>query len=143
MTLAHDFEYKGYLIHVVGRVDGLVEDTNPLIEEIKSTFNIWELAKILRSNREHPYCLQLLTYGYLYYLKTQKKPDLNLILVSSRNKEELSLEMNLSLSVFEKWLERRLEDIYQEILRAEKRTKRRQELEKNLVFPFPLRGLDR
>lgn len=117
-------------------MDGFLDGDKPLIEEIKSTFNIWELAKHLRRKEHHPYCLQLLTYGYFHYLETGKKPDLNLLLVSTRNHETIDLDLELNIGEYEAWLARRLDEVYEEVLRAEKRAKRRKELSTKLVFPF-------
>ncbi len=135
-VIKRDFPYKGYIFSVEGRMDGFLAGDNPLIEEIKSTFNIWELAKLLRRNDSHPFCLQLLTYGYFHYLETGKKADLNLMLVSTRNHETIDLDLNLDIRNYEMWLASRLEEIYQEVLKAEKRSKRRKELSGKLFFPF-------
>lgn len=136
VVIKREFEYKDCRFLIEGKMDGFLEGDRALIEEIKSTFNIWELAKHLRRKEYHPYCLQLLTYGYFYYLQTGKKPDLNLLLVSTRNHETIDLDLELNLAEYESWLERRLEEIYAETLRAEKRAKRRKELSTKLVFPF-------
>ena len=135
-VIKREFPYKEYIFAVEGRMDGFLAGDNPLIEEIKSTFNIWELAKLLRRNEAHPYCLQLLTYGYFHYLDTGKKADLNLMLVSTRNHETIDLDLHLDIRNYELWLASRLEEIYQEVLRAEKRSKRRKELSNKLFFPF-------
>lgn len=136
VIIKREFPYKNYLFCVEGRMDGLLDSEKPLIEEFKSTFNIWELAKLLRRKEHHPYCLQLLTYGYFHFLETGKKADLNLLLVSTRNHETIDLDLELNISEYEAWLGRRLEEIYQEVLRAEKRTKRRKDLSEKLIFPF-------
>lgn len=137
VTIRREFEVDGYSFLIEGRMDGYLPAEKPLIEEIKSTFNIWELAKHLRARKDsHPYCLQLLTYGYFHWLETGKKPDLNLLLVSSRNHETLDLDLHLNVEKYEAWLQRRLKEICQEVIRAEKRSKRRKELSTKLIFPF-------
>lgn len=137
VIIKQEFQIDGKTLSVEGRMDGFLDGEKPLIEEIKSTFNIWELAKHLRSRQDnHPYCLQLLTYGYFYYLQSGKKPDLNLILVSTRNQEVLNLDLKLKVEEYEAWLSRRLKEIALEIKRAEKRKIRRQELGHKLCFPF-------
>lgn len=137
VTIRREFELEGYTFLIEGRMDGLLPAEKPLIEEIKSTFNIWELAKHLRLHKEtHPYCLQLLTYGYFYWLDTGQKADLNLLLVSSRNHETLDFDLHLNIAKYESWFTRRLQEIVQEVKRAEKRAKRRKELSNKLVFPF-------
>lgn len=137
VTIRREFELDGYTFLIEGRMDGLLPGEKPLIEEIKSTFNIWELAKHLRVRKDsHPYCLQLLTYGYFYWLDTGKKPHLNLLLVSSRNHETLEIDLYLNIEKYEDWLRRRLHEILQEVKSAEKRAKRRRELSSKLSFPF-------
>ena len=136
VIIKREFPYKGYLFSIEGRMDGFLEGSKTLIEEFKSTFNIWELAKLLRRKEHHPYCLQLLTYGYFHYLETGKKADLNLLLVSTRNHETIDLDLKLDVLEYEAWLDRRLEELYQEVLRSEKRNKRRRELSSKLIFPF-------
>jgi DNA excision repair protein ERCC-2 len=137
VTIRREFELEGYTFLIEGRMDGFLPAEKPLIEEIKSTFNIWELAKHLRVRKDsHPYCLQLLTYGYFYWLDTGKKPDLNLLLVSTRNHETLDLDLHLNIEKYESWLQRRLQEILLEVKRAEKRAKRRMDLSNKLDFPF-------
>jgi len=54
----------GYRFQVEGRADGLFVGENPRIEEIKSSFNIWDLSKKLKQKElHHSYVLQLATYA--------------------------------------------------------------------------------
>ena len=132
-----EFSHKGYSFIIEGRMDGFLEGDRCFIEEIKSTFNIWELAKHLKNQKDlHPYCLQLLTYGYFHWSETGKKADLNLLLISSRNQETIDIDLQLNVRTYEAWLSRRLDELYQEVQRAEKRARRRRELAGKLIFPF-------
>jgi DNA excision repair protein ERCC-2 len=107
------------------------------IEEIKSSFNIFELSKRIRdSGIDHPYCLQLLTYGYIHWLKHQEKPKLNLHLISSRTQETLNIELKLDITKYEDWLHRRLAELVEEARLAEKRVKRRKKAAEDFQFPF-------
>lgn len=136
VIIKREFIHKDCHFTIEGRMDGFLDGDKPLIEEFKSTFNIWELAKHLRKYEQHPYCLQLMTYGYFHWLETGKKADLNLLLVSTRNHETIDLNLELDIEVYEAWMARRLEELYEEVLRAEKRAKRRKDLSTKLVFPF-------
>jgi DNA excision repair protein ERCC-2 len=143
VQLTHTFEAGGFSFEVGGRVDGLFEtvesvtESCPRIEEIKSAFNIYELQKRLReSTHEHPYELQLLTYGYFYWLKNLKLPELGFHLVSTRNREAIDLSVRLDVSAYECWLARRLIELVELAKQAEKRAKRRRELSLSLPFPF-------
>lgn len=126
-----------YIFEISGRMDGLFAGDNPKIEEIKSSFNIYELAKAIRNaDGEHPYSLQLLTYGYFHWKNTQKIPELNLHLVSSRNSDSYDMELHLNIPKYEAWLGRRLEELVEEAHLAEKRVKRRKKAAESFQFPF-------
>lgn len=136
-------EAGAYVFEIGGRVDGLFEGvgpalgSNPRIEEIKSTFNVFELQKRLRDlPDEHPYALQLRTYGYFYWLEYGVKPDLSFHLVSTRNRETLDLAVDLDLASYESWLKRRLDELVEEAKAAEKRAERRKAAAQTLPFPF-------
>lgn len=141
VTIMHTFEAGGFEFEVLGRMDGIFKATDKIplskIEEIKTTFNIFELArKVKASPDEHPYCLQLKTYGYFQYLETKKKPQLTMHLVSSRDGETADVEFDLNIEDYEAWLSRRLAELVEEAKLAEKRSKRRRKAAENFQFPF-------
>lgn len=139
----HTFETSGFTFEIRGKLDGIFDSEIPRIEEIKSSFNIYELQRRLQeSNSEHPYCLQLRTYGYFHWLKTNIIPDLSLLLVSTRNNETHELKIQLDIANYEAWLERRLAELVYEAQLAEKRTRRRKKTSEKMIFPFdkPRRG---
>ena len=132
------FDHGGYHFRIDGRMDGLFSHDPPKIEEIKTGFNIRDLAQRLAENLyEHPYSLQLLTYGYFYHRENLILPRLFFNLVSSRKGESLDLEIPLELSVYEDWLERRLAELVKDAVAAEKRAARRRKISLQLSFPFP------
>lgn len=135
--LTHEFEGAEYTFEVSGRMDGIIDDHPPVIEEIKSSFNIFDLFERLRTNPEHPYCLQLRTYGYIFYLLHKKTPVLRFHLVSTRQEKNLDLEIKLDLESYEAWLKRRLDELTLEAADTNKRIERRKKVAKNLAFPFP------
>ncbi len=142
VTISQTFERGEYVFEIAGRMDGFFEEDaaktrQPRIEEIKSTFNIHDLMRELKNNQAtHPYCLQLKTYGYFYYLTHQKIPELYLHLVSSRNFETMDLQLKFNLAEYEDWLGRRLNELVEEAILAEKRARRRKKAAKDLLFPF-------
>lgn len=143
VRVSHEFTIGDYLICVEGRMDGLFEKEIHHIEEIKSSFNIFELKRLLREKwMDHPYTLQLMTYGYLHFLKTNQKPTLSFYLASSRNHETDELDCHFDVKLYERWLERRLKELLEEIKRVEKRSIRRKGLGEIIPFPFatPRRG---
>jgi DNA excision repair protein ERCC-2 len=131
-----EFERDGYLFVIGGRVDGLFAADPPRIEEIKSTFNTHELEKKLRKSPHHPYCLQLKTYGYFYYLEHKILPKLNFHLVSSRSFAAEDLPIALDIDEYESWFERRMGELVEETRRSEARSKRRRKIAAAFPFPF-------
>lgn len=132
-----EFLQPEYAFYVEGRIDGYLPGEKPLIEEFKTAFNIWELSKILKEKIDtHPYCLQLLTYGYFHWKTHNVIPDLNLHLVSIRNGETIDIELKLNIAKYEKWASSRLAELVKEAKLSEKRVKRRKELESKISFPF-------
>lgn len=129
------FEAGGFAFEVGGKLDGLFAN-GPRIEEIKTAFNAYELHGRLRGEPEHPYCLQLRTYGYFHRLDTGKTPELSLHLVSSRDGRALDLRVALDLPSYEAWLARRLAELAGLAAAAEKRAARRKRTAAALVFPF-------
>jgi DNA excision repair protein ERCC-2 len=131
-----EFSMSGEIFEVSGRMDGFFSTTPAKIEEIKSSFNVYELSRLLKTNYDHPYVLQLLTYGYFHWKKFAVKPQLVLLLVSSRNQQEIALDYELDLVWYESWLERRLAELVVEADRARKRMDRRKKAALALQFPF-------
>jgi DNA excision repair protein ERCC-2 len=139
VSVSGKFENEDYIFEVDGRLDGFTPNSDgpPTIEEIKSAFNVWELSTVLKSNPvTHPYCLQLLTYGYIHYLENKVIPKLSFHLVSSRNSQSFDQEVTLDLKVYKSWLKRRLAELALQCERAEKRTIRRVKAARKLIFPF-------
>lgn len=138
VNLSWTFEKDNYLFEVSGRMDGLLDGKKPRIEEIKSSFNIFDLAKNIKDKRfDHPYFLQLVSYGYFYLKNFGVKPDLNFCLVSSRREESYEFDVYWDIKEFEAWLNRRLDELVKEAVLSEKRLLRRQRLSQNMPFPFP------
>lgn len=135
--ITHGFERGGYRVAVSGRMDGFLPGPAPWIEEIKSAFNVEDLRRALDANADHPYKLQLRTYGYLHRLQTGLTPRLSLHLVNARNKNGLDIEIDLDPPGFEAWLERRLDEIVAEQKLFEKLAHRRRQAADGFVFPFP------
>jgi DNA excision repair protein ERCC-2 len=137
VTLSRSFEREGYRFRIDGRIDGIFRTDPPRIEEIKTGFNIHELRRRLSGNPlEHPYCLQLLTYGYFYWLEYKVIPELTLHLVSTRTRESLDIALKLDLPVFEAWLDLRIKELVKDAQKAKKRSLRRRKLGAALTFPY-------
>ena len=131
------FTREGYEFQVEGRADGLFGGAEPCIEEIKSTFNIWELRKVIEATGEdHPYVLQTLTYGAFYLRDRGSAPRLTLHLVSTRNRETIDIPVKFDALRYDAWLERRLTELVHDARAAERRTARRKKISERFPFPF-------
>jgi len=130
------FERQGYRFQINGRMDGIFRDGSAKIEEIKTSFSVRELGRRLAEQPEHPYCLQLKSYGYFYWLEHGVVPLLSLHLVSSRNGQSEDLPLELDLPSYQAWLELRLGELVLEAARAEKRAARRRKIATAFAFPF-------
>lgn len=128
-------EAGGFAFEIGGRMDGLFAE-GPRIEEIKTAFSAYELSRRLRSQPEHPYLLQLRTYGYFHLLETGRSPKLSLHLVGARDGRGLDVPVALDAAGYEEWLARRLAELAAEASAAERRSLRRRKTAAALEFPF-------
>ena len=137
VSISHEFSYDDYTFIINGRMDGVYRNEKLKIEEIKSGFNIFELYRYLKNTQDdHPYCLQLKTYGYFHWLRTKEIPDLSFHLVSTRNSESIDYSIYLDIDDYQKWLECRLNELVEEVNLAQKIIKRRKKAAKLFRFPF-------
>lgn len=130
------FEAGPYQFEVSGRADGYMEEPCQF-EEIKTSFEVEELWRKLKSDPDHPYIWQLRTYGYFHYKETGEVPFLNMHLVSSRNFKSMDLRVDLDIAHYELWLALRLEELVEETKIKEKLFKSRQKMAEEMTFPFP------
>ncbi|MDB5036723.1 MAG: 2 domain protein [Bacteriovoracaceae bacterium] len=137
VLISQTFESSGFEFKMGGRIDGLFDEEVAKIEEIKSSFSAYELLKAIRDvDENHPYCWQVKTYGYFYWLQTKKLPILSLHLVSTRNRKSVDLNIDLDIYAYENWLQIRLSELVNEAKIAEKNAKRRKKVAKIDFFPF-------
>ncbi len=137
VRITQEFECEDFTFVIEGRMDGMIPGDEPWIEEIKSSFNVHELRKMIQEKWDtHPYILQLQTYGYMHWLQDGVEPKLSLHLVSSRNGESYDWEVNFNPVIYEKWLARRMKELVEDARRAEKRTLRRKKMSETFPFPF-------
>jgi DNA excision repair protein ERCC-2 len=137
VAISREFTRQGYRFRIDGRMDGIFRNDPPRIEEIKTSFNIRDLARALANSvLVHPYCLQLATYGYFTWLEHKVVPALSFHLVSTRNRDSLDLDINLDLPEYEKWLDLRLDELVKEAGKAEKRARRRRKVAAGFSFPY-------
>ena len=137
VPIAFEVERGKFLFRIAGRIDGLFTGPKPRIEEIKSTFQIQALAKRMREGiYDHPYNLQLLTDGYFYFKQESVIPALEFHLVSTRNLDSENHSLNFNVAEYEEWMDRRLGELEEEALQAEKRAARRRKEGEGLAFPF-------
>jgi DNA excision repair protein ERCC-2 len=77
-----------------------------------------------------------MSYGYFHYKNHGVVPQLSFLFISTRNKELQDLSLELDIQEYEEWVERRLNELVDEALRAEKGMIRRQKISRNFLFPF-------
>jgi len=131
------FDRAGYRFQIDGRMDGIFHGDLPHIEEIKTSFNVHDLAnRLSHGSLAHPYSLQLLTYGYFHWLNNKVLPKLSFHLVSTRSRESLDLGCELRIAEYETWLGLRLDELVIETAKAEKRVQRRRKIAACFTFPF-------
>src|SRR5579883_199673 len=97
VRLKRAFVRGAYEINVSGRLDGLLDSSPPVLEEVKTDLNIEALLKKLDTDHEHPYWLQLKLYGYLHYLECGDLPEMKLVLVSISDGRSESLSARFDL----------------------------------------------
>lgn len=137
VPITYSFVFKKNHYVVSGRMDGIYKEGSVRIEEIKTAFDTKKLISALQDTYlTHPYWLQLQTYGYMYWLKTNKCPQLNLLIVSLRNKKSITLNLEFDIEAYEVWLDRRLEELSLEVKEVNQQIKRRVKESAHLVFPF-------
>jgi len=134
--VTHTFTQEKFKIQVNGRCDGFSYGPPAWIEEIKSAHNAQELLKALAANPDHPYRLQLRTYGYIHYRLHREEPQLNLLIVSARDRSEIDFPLELDVAGYESWLKRRLSELADEGKMFEALKKRRRKLAQEFTFPF-------
>lgn len=111
VKVTHTFERGGFKFVVNGQIDGILDGTVTIVEEIKSSFDVQDLQHKLKTDADHPYAMQLKTYMYLLMLSERVKPLGRFLLVSARTGEEIELPIKFDQSSYEAWLEKRLDEL--------------------------------
>jgi DNA excision repair protein ERCC-2 len=135
-ALQHSFKEGSIQLHIRGRCDGYFPQETPVLEEIKSTWRFQALQKELEDAAEHPYILQLKVYGYFHWLRTEKRPVLQLRLVCLRTQQETLMPVAFDPETFQFWVKSRCEQIVAEFKRFRAILKTRQKLAQKIFFPF-------
>lgn len=136
VKVSHTFERGGFKFIVSGQIDGILDGTVTIVEEIKSSFDIPDLLQKLKENADHPYAMQLKTYMYLLMLNDRVKPLGRFVLVSARTGEEIELPISFDQTGYESWLDKRLDELVAEAELREADAARRKMIARNVAFPF-------
>lgn len=135
--LSIKFTREEFQFVVGGRLDGIFHDSPPVIEEIKSTLNTTQLRARLEEQTNHPYLLQIRTYGYIYKATTQVNPKLQLHLASiSSPTDRFNFDVDLDLESYQRWLDLRLDELVLETRRRQATIARRKQIATIVNFPF-------
>lgn len=124
---------------LLGRIDGLKRIKGaPVLEEIKSTVALDRLEQELAREPEHPYRMQLLVYGWLWWRRTGEIPRCRLWLVSLHDIEDRrEIEVPFDASGMEAWVASRHAALAARDLERRDREAARALLARKLPFPFP------
>ncbi len=136
VKVSHNFERGGFKFAVSGQIDGILDGTVTIVEEIKTTFDIQDLLQKLKSEADHPYAMQLKTYMYLLMLSERVVPLGRFLLVSSRTGEEIELPIKFDRDSYEVWLDKRLDELVVEAEEQEADASRRKTISRTMSFPF-------
>jgi DNA excision repair protein ERCC-2 len=134
--VTHTFPAEPFKFAVSGRIDGMQLGAPTVIEEIKSSYSPEALIERLKGFPDHPYNLQLRTYGYIHWLNSGREPELKLIVVNSRTRAMRELEVALDVVAYEDWLKRRLKELVEEERQFEALRAKRVKTATTLAFPF-------
>lgn len=134
--VTHTFACEPYAVTVSGRMDGMRFGLPALIEEIKSSYAPESLIERLGQNPQHPYLLQLRTYGYIHFLNTGAEPELRLLVVCSRTREITEMNVALDVPAFEAWLKLRLNELNAEEKKFDALKVKRAKAAGSMNFPF-------
>jgi DNA excision repair protein ERCC-2 len=132
----HTFERGGFKFAVSGQIDGIFDGVAPVVEEIKTSFDINDLLHKLKSDHDHPYAMQLKTYLYLLILGERILPTGRFLLMSSRTGESIELPIDFDRDHYELWLDKRLDELVIEAELQEADATRRKAIARTLTFPF-------
>jgi DNA excision repair protein ERCC-2 len=141
VKVTHNFERGGFKFAVSGQIDGVFDaiangNSGTLVEEIKTSFDVYDLQHKLKSNPDHPYAMQLKTYIYLLMLSERVVPQGRFLLLSSRTGDSLELPINFDRDIYEAWLDKRLDELVIEAEQQEADATRRKAIARTITFPF-------
>lgn len=134
--MSHTFTQDGYRFTVNGRMDGFCLGVPSRVEEIKTAYSPDDLLKALRKNPDHPYSLQVRTYGYIHFMHTGQIPETVLHIVNARTRQGFDYPVELDVDSYKQWLTRRCTELIAEAQMFAALRKRRKNLAKNFAFPF-------
>jgi DNA excision repair protein ERCC-2 len=156
VRVSHSFERDGYVFVVSGRMDGVVDSKPAHIEEIKTAFDARELYEKLKVQPDHPYCLQVKTYAYMWSIQNATVPSCSIYIASYADSDSASssigaprqlsftgdvtgqfeLPILLQVDAYERWLDLRLNELVAEARQYEDDQQRRMQIAAGLQFPF-------
>ncbi len=139
VAVSHKFPLDETLqLEVTGRIDGCWTDAaeDLVIEEIKSTYKTKQLLSDLHPESEHPYILQIKTYGWIKWIQTGVTPKLQLLIVGISSTKEQILEVPFDPQAMNDWISRKLAWYKDTWYRQQAFIDSRKEISRRLRFPF-------
>jgi len=136
--LQWSFERPGFTCLVRGRLDVLLPGSmQPILEEIKTTYQAPGLLRSLEADPFHPFAQQARMYAWILMQRGEPAPSCRLRIVSLLDEAETLVEVPFDPEAFSSWVEAQVDGLHQAHLRALARAAERRETGDALRFPFP------
>ena len=130
------FTRENFECLVRGRIDVLVPEPAPILEEIKTTFKPKALLRALDACPQHPFLQQLRMYAWIHLQREGKVPACRLRVTSLLDESETVVEVPFDGEAFSDWVEAQVEGLRAQHLQALARTAERKAIGEGLRFPF-------
>ena len=144
-TVLWSCERDGFECVVRGRMDVFIPGPEPILEEIKTTFQAPGLLRALAENPLHPFAQQVRMYAWIHAQKSEVAPACRLRVISLLDESETLLAVPFDPETFTRWVEAQIQGLHEQQLRAQERAAERRDIGTRLHFPFeaPRQGQER
>jgi len=135
-TVLWSCEREDFECAVRGRMDVFIPGPEPILEEIKTTFQAPGLLRALAANPLHPFAQQVRMYAWIHAQKSEAVPTCRLRVISLLDESETLLAVPFDVESFTDWVEAQIQGLHQQQLLALERASERRDIGSQLHFPF-------
>ena len=135
-TVLWSCEREDFECAVRGRMDVFIPGPEPILEEIKTTFQAPGLLRALAANPLHPFAQQVRMYAWIHAQKSEAVPTCRLRVISLLDESETLLAVPFDVESFTDWVEAQIQGLHQQQLLALERASERRDIGSRLHFPF-------